>query len=278
MRFTPPGLSPFLPASCDLATMTERPGTILVRHDNVLLLTIDRPEVRNALHPPALRAIIQAIEDAGNDKEIGAIVITGAGRRAFCAGLDLRSLAAKDPDIEEAIAAFEQVLRSPERVPIVAAVCGNAIGGGFELMLKCDLAVAGDNVVFSLPEVTRGLVPGGGATLLPARIPLAVAIELGLTGLPQSAGRLFQLGLINQVVPADDVVPAALALAGHIAKNAPLAVAATRELMWTTFREGAMRGQRALEEFQRETHPGRSREVREGLAAFAEKRRPDWRP
>jgi enoyl-CoA hydratase len=269
-------LSPFLPASRDLATMTERPGIALVQHDNVLLLTIDRPEVRNALHPPALRAMTQAIEDAGNDKAIGALVITGAGRRVFCAGLDLRSLAAKDPDIEEAIAAFEQVLRSPERVPIIAAVRGNAIGGGFELMLKCDMAVSADDVVFGLPEVSRGLIPGGGATLLPARIPLAAALELGLTGAPQTAQRLFQLGLVNRVVPADEVLPAALALAGRIADNAPLAVAATRELMWTTYREGTVRGWQAVERLQRERHPGREHEMREGMAAFAEKRQPDW--
>jgi enoyl-CoA hydratase len=257
--------------------MTEVSGIELVRRGRVLLLTIDRPEVRNALHPPALRAMAKAIADAGNDKAIGTIVITGSGRRSFCAGMDLRALAANDPDIAGAIATFEQVLQSPNRLPIVAAVCGNAIGGGFELMLKCDLAVDADDVVFGLPEVSRGLIPGGGASLLPARIPLAVALELGLTGVPQSAQRLLQLGLVNRVVPADEVLPTALVLAGQIAENAPLAVAATRELMWMTYREGAARGWQAVELLQGERHPGREQEMREGLAAFAEKRQPDWR-
>jgi enoyl-CoA hydratase len=256
--------------------MTEGSGIELVRHGRVLLLTIDRPEVRNALHPQALRAMTKVIEDASDDKAIGAIVITGAGRRSFCAGMDLRALTANDPDLGGAITAFEQVLRSPSRLPMVAAVCGNAIGGGFELMLKCDLAVAADDVVFGLPEVSRGLIPGVGATLLPARIPLAIALEFGLTGAHQTARRLFQLGLVNRIMPADEVLPAALALAGQIADKAPLAVAATRELMWTTYREGTVRGWQAVERLQRERHPEREHEMREGLAAFAEKRQPDW--
>jgi len=256
--------------------MTDGSGIDLTRDGRVLVLTIDRQEVRNALHVPALRAMTQAIEDAGRDKAIGAMVITGAGRLCFCAGMDLRALKNGDPEIGDAVRAFEAAIQSPERVPIIAAVAGNAIGGGFELMLKCDLAVAADDVVFALPEVSRGLVPGGGATLLPARIPLAVALEFALTGAPQSAARLFELGLLNAVVPAEALMSAALSLARRIADNAPLAVAATRALMWKTFRDGAADSWRALEDIQRAPDPDRRREVQEGLAAFAEKRAPVW--
>src|SRR5262249_13020960 len=154
-------------------------------------------------------------------------------------------------------------------IPLVAAVNGSAMAGGFELMMRCDLAVAADHVRFGLPEARRGLLAGGGATLLPCRIPLAVALELGLTGEPIDATRAWQLGLVNHVVPSAAVLDKAVALATAIAANAPLAVAAMRRTMWTAAIDG---GAAAWDQTQREQLVvGSSNDAREGIAAFREK-------
>jgi enoyl-CoA hydratase len=141
-------------------------------------------------------------------------------------------------------------------------------------MLRCDLAVAAVHARFGLPEASRGLLAGGGATLLPCRIPLAVALELGMTGEPIDAARAYQLGLVNHVVPADEVVERAVALAHRIAENAPLAVAALRRTMWTAAIDG---GDAAWLQTQTEQQVvGASDDAREGIAAFREKRPPRW--
>ena len=196
------------------------------------------------------------------------------GHDSFSSGMDLRALERDRADAARASRAFDAVMRAPDRIPIVAAVAGNAIGGGFEIALRCDLVVAADDIVFGLPEVTRGLVPGGGGTLLPSRISLAVALELGLTGEPIGVQRAFELGLVNRVVPRADVRPTALALAARIAANAPGAVAATRRLMWITATDGAATGLVALRD--QTASAQRDREAAEGLAAFFEKRSPRW--
>ena len=176
------------------------------RAGRVLVLTIDRPEVRNALDPATLDAIAAALTDAALDDAIGAVVLTGAGHDSFSSGMDLRALEHDRAEAARASRAFDVVMRDGDRIPIVAAVAGNAIGGGFEIALRCDLVVAADDVVFGLPEVGRGLVPGGGGTLLPSRISLAVALELGLTGEPITVQRAYDLGLVNRVVPRGDVL------------------------------------------------------------------------
>jgi enoyl-CoA hydratase len=244
------------------------------RDGRVLVLTIDRPEVRNALDPATLDAIAAALTDAALDAAIGAVVLTGAGYESFSSGMDLGALEHDRAEAARASRAFDAVMRDGDRIPIVAAVAGNAIGGGFEIALRCDLVVAADDVVFGLPEVARGLVPGGGGTLLPSRVSLAVALELGLTGEPITVQRAYSLGLVNRVVPRADVLSSAIALASRIAANAPGAVAATRRLMWVTATDGAGAGLTAL----REQPPSatRDREAVEGLAAFFEKRAPRW--
>ena len=256
--------------------MTLQAGIDIAHDGTVMVLTIDRQEVRNALDPPALLAMAAAIDDATADPATTAAVITSAGDRSFSSGMDLRALRGGGPEVGEAVRRWDGVIRSPDRLPVVAAVAANAVGGGFELMLKCDLAVAADDIVFSLPEVGRGMVPGGGATLLPARIPLAIALELGIVGEPMDVLRAYQLGLVNRVVPRADVLPTAVALAKRIGENAPLAVAATRRLMWQTFEHGAATSWSHLQDGRRD--PGRAAESAEGLAAFAEKRKPVWTP
>ena len=244
------------------------------RDGRVLVLTIDRPEVRNALDPATLDALAAAVTDAGLDATIGAVVLTGAGHASFSSGMDLRALERDRADAARASRAFDVVMRDGARIPIVAAVAGNAIGGGFEIALRCDLVVAADDVVFGLPEVGRGLVPGGGGTLLPSRISLAVALELGLTGEPITVQRAYDLGLVNRVVPRAEVLAVALAIAARVAANAPGAVAATRRLMWVTATDGAAAGLAALRD--QPPSAARDREAAEGLAAFFEKRAPRW--
>jgi enoyl-CoA hydratase len=244
-----------------------------VRRDGpVAVLTIDRPAVRNALDPPALHALADAIT-AGDG--LRALVLTGAGTAAFSSGMDLRTLA-RGPRtaVVEAVAAFDRALDDPGRPPIVAAVNGDATGGGFELVLRCDLAVAAEHVAFRLPEVRRGMVPGGRATLLPARIPLAIALEIALLGEPVPARRALELGLVNRVVPAGELLDTALDLGRRLAAAGPRALALTRELMWATAVDGAAaawtRTRAAL------IDPELGAEMREGTAAFLEKRPPRW--
>lgn len=156
--------------------------------------------------------------------------------------------------------------------PVVAAVNGHAMAGGFEVMMRADLVVAADHAKFGIPEVTRGLVAAGGGTRLPQRIPLQIALELGLTGAPISAQRAFDLGLINRVVPAADVMSTALSLAALICSNGPLAVQATKRLM----REEM--GQDNSAHVREMTRPVfASEDAREGATAFAQKRPPVWK-
>src|SRR5205823_6772171 len=162
-----------------------------------------------------------AIDAATADDEVAAAVLTHTGEHSFSSGMDLHALRHRDPDVGSAVGRFDAVMRSPERLPIIAAVAADAVGGGFELMLKCDLAVAAEGIGFVLPEVSRGMVPGGGATLLPARVPIAIAMELAVLAEPMDVQRAYQLGLVNRVVPADEVVATAIALGRRIGQNAP---------------------------------------------------------
>ena len=203
----------------------------------VAVLRWDRQEVRNALDPATLLALSSSIATAAGDPDVRACVLTGTGDVAFSAGMDLKALAADRSSVGAAVAAWNAAIDAPDRVPLVAAVGGMAMGGGFEIALRCDLVVAAEGVEFGLPEVKRKLVPGGGGLLLPRRIPLALSLELGLTGAPVTAARLFELGLVNRVVPAHRVLDEAIALAATIAEHAPETVAAIRRGMWAAVAE-----------------------------------------
>jgi enoyl-CoA hydratase len=245
--------------------------------DAVLIVTINRPDARNAVNGAVADGIADALDHAEADPAIAAVVLTGFGEQAFSAGMDLKLF------VEGGVGATYRheggfcgltQRRSPK--PIIAAVNGAARGGGFELVLACDLVVAAEHATFGLPEVKRGLIAGaGGVIRLPRRVPLAAALEIGLTGDPISADRAYQLGLVNRVVPLSELLDEACALAGTVAANAPLAVAATKQLMrealdltedeaWVRNRELG-RG------------PNASEDALEGARAFAEKRRPVWK-
>lgn len=237
--------------------------------DGVMIITLNRPEAANALNAAVGEGVCSALEKADEDVDVRAVVLTGAGEKIFSAGMDLKAFAAGE-DMSKVGATFAALGALPK--PLIAAVNGQALAGGFELVLRADLVVAAEHARFGIPEVKRGLVAAGGGTRLPRRIPLQVALEMGLTGEPISAARALELGLVNRVVPAAEVLDTALGLAALIAANGPLAVQATKQLM--------------VEEIgpDNAAHVGKvtapvfgSEDAKEGARAFAEKRPPEWK-
>jgi enoyl-CoA hydratase len=230
----------------------------------VLVLTIDRPHVRNALDPETLDALSAEIEEA-RKADVRAIVLTGAGDVCFCAGMDLHALRQLGAKVGPSVRRFNDALSSFERPPLVAAVRGMSVGGGLEIMLRCDLVVAADNARFALPEVKHGLVPGGGGTLLPARIPVQIALEIGLLGDFFDAAQAASLGLINRRCPSDQVRDQAIELAQQLAERPPGTVRRIRELMWITALEGPTAGVAAS---GRQPDPDQAQEQTAGVARF----------
>ncbi|WP_328672808.1 crotonase/enoyl-CoA hydratase family protein [Streptomyces sp. NBC_00328] len=246
---------------------------LVERRDGVQIITINRPQAKNALNLAVARAVAEAVDelDASADLRVG--VLTGAGG-TFSAGMDLKAfLRGESPAIEGR--GLAGITITPPKKPLIGAVEGWALAGGFELMLACDLVVAGDTARFGVPEVTRSLVAAaGGALLLPRRIPYAIAMEMLLTGDPITARRGAEIGLVNRLVPEGKALEGALELAARVAAAGPLAVAATKRIArssadWT-LAEG-------WEEQERIIAPVFvSEDAREGATAFAEKRSPVW--
>ncbi len=251
------------------------PEPVLVeRRGAVQVITINRPEAKNALDAAVARGVAAAVDELDGDGELRAGVLTGAGG-TFSAGMDLKAfLRGERPAIEGR--GLCGITQTPPRKPLVAAVEGWALAGGFELVLACDLVVAGRSARFGVPEVTRSLVAAAGAALLlPRRVPQAVALEMLLTGRPVDAARAAAVGLVNDVVDDGGALDAAVELADVIAANGPLAVAATKEIArsstdWTA-EEGWARQQELIEPVFA------SEDAREGATAFAERRAPVWR-
>ncbi len=242
------------------------------RHGAVLVVTINRPDQRNALDADTIAGIGEAFSAAETDDAVRVLVLTGAGEKAFCAGMDLKAFAAGKARRDPTRPSTDVFTRRIYPKPIIAAANGTAVAGGFELMMACDLVVASDHAMFGIAEVKRGLVAAGGGTRLPRRIPLAVALEMGLTGDLIDARRAFELGLINRVVAKERVMEEALALAGRIAQNGPLALAATKQLM----REEVGLGD--WDHIWKVVTPVfESEDAREGASAFAEKRAAQWK-
>lgn len=253
-------------------------GPLLVRHHgkHVAVVTLNRPEVHNAISAAVSEALERAVRDIEADPDIRVAVLTAAGGKSFCAGADLSEVAAGKGALiarpETGFAGFVQADRSK---PWIAAVDGAALGGGTELSLACDMIVAGESARFGLPEVRRGIFAGaGGLIRLTRSVPRPIAMEMVATGAPVSAARAAEIGLINRVVPASTALEAALTMADQIAENAPIAVRESiRILRLATDGDEA----RLWEE------NARSRDVivssedsREGPRAFIEKRKPAW--
>jgi enoyl-CoA hydratase len=251
----------------DDPVLTERRG-------GVLLVTLNRPDARNAVNTALAEGIAAALDDLDADSELTVGVLTGAGK-GFSAGMDLKAFVAGErPWVGDR--GFAGIVQRSARKPLIAAVEGFAMAGGLEIALACDLVVASREARLGIPEVKRSLVAAAGALRrLPQRLPLNVAMEMALTGDPISAERAHALGLVNRVTEPGGAVDAALELAAAIARNGPLALDATKEILlrqadWTE------------EEFWREQGElvapvMSSDDAREGATAFSEKRDPVWK-
>jgi len=255
-------------------TVTAATGKLLVeRRDAVLVLTLNRPEVRNAIDTETAWAMSAALDTLDADPTLAAAVVTGAGG-TFCAGMDLKAfLAGEKPSV--GARGFAGIVEQPPIKPVVAAVEGTALAGGFEIVLACDLVVAAEDARFGLPEVKRGLVAaGGGLMRLPRRVPFHLAMEWALTGDFVPVNAAARAGLVNRLVAPGTALDAAVDLACTIARNGPLAVAATKRILLES------RDWPRAEEFDRQraiTLPVReSADAREGALAFKEKRPPRW--
>ena len=244
----------------------------------VALLTIDRPEALNAISQDVLEAIQRHLDAVAADGAVQAVVITGGGERAFSAGADVNHMREASPDEARAFAQRGQfVLGRIESFPkpVIAAVNGYALGGGCELALACDIRLAAEGARFAQPEVNLGILPGWGATQrLPRLTSPAFAKEMIFTGRMVGAEEAMRAGLVNRVLPADELVDAAVAMGEEIAAKAAGAVAASKELVNRAF-DGELDGNlaREVEAFARAFG---SHDQREGMAAFFEKRAPQF--
>ena len=247
---------------------------LVERRRSVLLVTINRPHARNALDRAVAEGVAAAVDRLDTDDDLRVGVLTGAGG-TFSAGMDLKGfLRGESPAVPGR--GLCGITQTPPRKPLIAAVEGWALAGGFELVLACDLVVAAETARFGVPEVTRSLVAAaGGALLLPTRVPANVAMEMLLTGEPIDARRAAEVGLVNRLTPEGGALDGALALAATVAANGPLAVTATKAVV----RDSA--GWAAGERWERQAElidpVFASEDAREGAAAFAEKRSPVWR-
>jgi enoyl-CoA hydratase len=254
--------------------MSEEPAVLTERRDRVLVIKLNRPEQRNAVNAAVAAGIAAALDLLDDEADLSLGVLTGEGK-GFCAGMDLKAfVAGESPYAGDR--GFAGITRRASVKPLIAAVEGFAVAGGLEVALACDLIVAARGAKLGIPEVKRSLIAAGGALLrLPRAIPRGIAMELALTGDPILAERAHELGLVNRLAEPGKALETALALAGEISVNGPLALAATKRIMaesvdWPESeffeRQGKIAGPVMASE-----------DAREGSRAFAEKRAPQWR-
>jgi enoyl-CoA hydratase len=254
--------------------MTDSEAVLTERRGNVLLVTINRPEVRNAVNAAVAAGIAGALEELDGDQELSVGILTGAGG-FFCAGMDLGAFVkGESPWFGDR--GFAGIAQRASRKPLIAAIEGFAVAGGMEIALACDLIVAAEGAKLGIPEAKRSLVAAGGALLrLPRRMPYHVVMELALTGDPLPAERFHEFGVVNRLAKPGDAIDAALELAASVAKNAPLALIASKQILQQQFdwssaemweKQGAISGPVFASE-----------DSKEGAAAFKEKRDPVWK-
>src|SRR5213080_5410014 len=209
--------------------MNDQP-VLTERRDNVLLITLNRPEARNAVNLALAEGVASALDELDADGDLAVGVITGAGA-GFCAGMDLKAFVTGErPWVGDR--GFAGIVQRGSRKPLIAAIEGFAVAGGLEIALACDLIVAAKGAKLGIPEVKRSLVAAGGALLrLPQRLPYGIAMEMALTGHPMPAERLHELGVVNRLAEPGGAVDAALELAAQITPNAPLALIASKEIL-----------------------------------------------
>jgi enoyl-CoA hydratase len=254
--------------------MSDEQAVLTERRGRVLLVTLDRPDARNAVNAALAAGIAAALDELDGDDELAVGVLTGAGR-GFSSGMDLKAFVrGESPHVERR--GFAGIAERSADKPLIAAIEGFDVAGGLEIALACDLIVAARGAKLGIPEVKRSLVAAAGALLrLPRRVPYGVAMELALTGDTITAERAYELGLVNRLAEQGGAVDAAFELAAAIAKNGPLALDATKAILEQQFdwsddefwqRQGELSGPVFTSE-----------DAREGATAFAEKRDPVWR-
>jgi len=253
--------------------MPDQPAVLAERRDGVLLITINRPEVRNAVNRAVAEGIAAALDELDADEALRIGVLTGAGT-GFCAGMDLKAfVAGESPHAGDR--GFAGITRRGAEKPLIAAIEGFAVAGGLEVALACDLLVVARGAKLGIPEVKRSLVAAGGALRqLPRRMPYGMAMELALTGDPITAERAFEMGLVNRLADPGEALAVALELAAAITPNGPLALRATKAVLqrqfdWSDEDFWHEQGQISGPVFA-------SQDAREGAIAFSEKRQPVW--
>jgi len=254
--------------------MSEEQAVLVDVNDGVMIVTLNRPKARNAANKALAVGVAAAMDELDSNDDIRVAILTGAGG-TFCSGMDLKAFVSGEvPTVEGR--GFAGLTEQLPKKPLIAAVEGYALAGGFELAISCDLIVAADNAKFGIPEVKRGLAAAaGGLMKLPRQIPSRLAMELALTGEFISSQRAYEMGLINQVVEAGTALDAARALAAKIAANGPLAVAVSKQVVsesanWSDEEMWKKQGALVMPIFT-------SEDAIEGATAFAEKRAPVWK-
>ncbi|SMY11118.1 enoyl-CoA hydratase-related protein [Brevibacterium jeotgali] len=243
----------------------------LERHDHVLVIHLDRTDKRNAIDSHMTSALDAALNEADDDPEVRCIILTG-GERAFSAGTDLADGAGTPTERGGPYG----VIRRSRRTPLIAAVEGIAYGGGFEVVLACDMVVAHRTARFGLPEVARGVIPTcGGLFRGWHSLPVTVAKQMVLTGRPLSAQRAYELGIVNELADDGEVLTTALDLAAQVSENSPLSVAESLTVMNDVLGMPEELGWSRTDEAT--TTVKSSEDYREGVAAFLEKRSPQWK-
>jgi len=245
---------------------------------NLFVVTIERPERMNALHPPGNAELAEAFDEFENNPDLWVAIITGEGDRAFCAGNDLRHQAEGGEMTGQPTTGFGGLTaRWDLNKPVIAAVNGVAMGGGFEIALACDLIVASDNARFALPEPKVGLAAlAGGVHRLPRQIGLKNAMGMMLTGRHVPAAEGKELGFVNEVVAPENLMARARDWATMILECSPMSIRATKEAAYKGFEEGGVRA--AHEKRYDAVHALRkSEDFVEGPLAFSEKRAPEWK-
>jgi len=260
--------------TADQATAVSTEPVLTERRGNVLLITLNRPEVRNAVNAALAAGVAGALDELDGEDSLSVGVLTGGGG-FFCAGMDLGAFVkGESPWFGDR--GFAGIAQRASRKPLIAAIEGFAVAGGMEIALACDLIVAARGAKLGIPEAKRSLVAAGGALLrLPRRMPYHVVMELALTGDPFPAERFHELGLVNVLTEPGGAVDAAIELAARLAANGPLALAASKRILqeqfdWATSEMWARQGEIAGPVMA-------SEDAREGASAFKEKRDPVWR-
>lgn len=264
------------------------PTVLTERHGRVLLITLNRPEVMNALDPASMRALRNTLTEFRDDNALDVAVVTGSGDRAFCTGADLRAtkdaskpfIAAQLADLTGAIedGAYVRALMFDDlqiQKPLIAAINGHALGGGLELALQCDLRICTENATFGLPEARWASVPGaGGVSMLTRAVPSAIAMKMALTGDRIDAATALQVGLVSDVVAAGDALQLGIEIAERISRNGPLAVRAITSLARRTHELG-LRQSMAFEQLTWGLLRDTADRI-EGRLAFGDRRDPDY--